>query len=140
MTESSAKKPFKWSSDLDVGVEGMNDDHQRIIEMMNHLYAITSTGAPRQEIEAAVDSLANFAVEHFTREEEFLDSIAYAGTKQHKEVHKNLLQRFAYQRKEFFDAGCPPDSKFFHFLEVWLMSHIKGIDTQYANVAKQRAS
>lgn len=125
---------FEWTTVLDVGVEAMNDQHQILIDLMNHLYDLVEAGASRGELGKALEELGSYTVEHFANEERYLESISYAGLESHKNIHAELLSTFAEHVAEFKRTGAV-ERKFFSFLKLWLMSHIKGIDMKYGPLA-----
>lgn len=127
---------FTWNEKLDIGVDHMNGEHQVILDTMNQLVELTQKNAPVEEIRNVSDNLANYAVGHFAREEEYMKSINYPGTKQHMEIHKKLLERFGKQKNAFDQDPQNHSALFFRFLELWLFSHIQGIDTDYGKHAK----
>ena len=129
---------FEWTRDLDIGVEQMNAEHQRLIAMMNDIYAMTEAGAERGKVAKAIDELAAFAKEHFAREESFMESVNYPGVKQHKEIHVKLLERFSQHVNEFQQGDGTVGKQFFSFLKIWLSSHIQGIDMHYGDHCRQQ--
>lgn len=122
---------FIWSDKLDIGVDHMNGEHQVILDTMNRLVELTHQKAPPEDIRKVSDDLANYAIGHFSREEDYMNSVGYPGTKQHIEIHKKLLERFEKQKTNFDQDPQTHSAMFFKFLEVWLFSHIQGIDTDY---------
>lgn len=129
---------FSWSEKLDIGIDHMNGEHQIILNTMNRLVDLTQKNGPIEEIRKVSDELATYAVGHFSREEEYMKSVNYPGTKQHMEIHKKLLERFGKQKKEFDEDPQRQSALFFKFLEVWLFSHIQGIDTDYGHHVKRQ--
>lgn len=124
---------FTWNEKLDIGVDHMNDEHKIIVDTMNLLVEMTHAKKPTADIKKVSDDLANYAVGHFSREEVYMQSINYPGTKQHIEIHKKLLERFGKQKVEFDEDPQAHANIFFKFLELWLFSHIQGIDKDYGN-------
>lgn len=130
---------FTWNEKLDIGVDHMNGEHKIILDTMNKLVEMTQAGKPTAEIRKVSDDLANYAIGHFAREEEYMKSVNYPGTKQHIDIHKKLLERFGKQKAEFDQDPQARPELFFKFLEVWLFSHIQGIDKDYGqHVAKNK--
>jgi len=58
-------------------------------------------------------------------------SIAYPDFNSHKRIHEALLKQLGDYRKKYgtaeFDNG-----RFVRFVQNWLLSHIIGVDIQYA--------
>lgn len=123
---------MEWSSDLDVGVERMNDEHKDILDLMNRISDAAENGQSGPPVIALVDQLAQVTIDHFRDEEAFMASINYEGLTTHKLIHQDLLKKYG----EFADLiradnGQLPH-KFLMFLKLWLTAHIKGIDMKYS--------
>ena len=70
---------MEWQSNLDVGVETMNNQHRQILDLMNALHDSSEKqeGFDRQlEI---LDQLAKVTISHFAEEEKFMESSEFPG-------------------------------------------------------------
>lgn len=127
---------FEWNEKLDLGVKDMNGEHQKLIDLMNHLYDLNHANASKAEVGGAVKALADWTITHFEHEEAFMESIDYPELKTHRLIHENLLAQLK-EHMEAYEAGSNNqlDEKFFLFLKVWLTGHIMGIDMKYGKFA-----
>ena len=135
------KRLFTWNSTYDIGVDSMNHQHQRLIDIMNTLYEQNQQGKPKALLLKTLVHLQEFTIKHFKEEESFMSSIHYTELERHQLVHKNLL----YNLEDLIIKFKKSDSEkiteeFFEFLTFWLKSHIKGIDTRYGRFYKGKAS
>lgn len=132
---------FVWSEkELSLQIEQMDREHQVLIEAMNRLYDLNEHGAPKNEMERAIERLVALTVRHFRNEEYFMDSIGYAKLSNHRLIHEKLLGRL-HDYIDTFERGTGRvDEEFFQFLQVWLTAHILGIDKEYASHAHSRVS
>ncbi len=121
-----------WSEALRLGVEEMDLQHQRLIELINRLHDLHEAEASAVEQGKTLDELAKFCVEHFTEEEAYMERVGFAGLAAHKHIHQQLLEEFT-EHSEAFEKTGAFTSKFFSFLKLWLKAHINGIDRQYAD-------
>lgn len=121
-----------WNASLDVGVESMNDDHGRILDLMNAIHDRAVTGETGAAMTALVDQLARVTIAHFRDEEAYMASVSFAGLAAHKRSHADLLKKFADHADTIRANGgaVPPD--FLSFLKLWLTAHIKGTDMRYS--------
>jgi hemerythrin-like metal-binding protein len=126
---------MEWSSNLDVGVQNMNKEHQQLLSIMNKLYDRHQEKAPLIELKSLMNDLANYTVKHFQDEEAYFDSIGFPDADKHKLIHKDLLTKFGTHRSNF-EASGTLDQSFFLFLKMWLSAHIQGIDSKYGVFAK----
>ena len=133
---------FKWDpAQLSVKVQAMDDEHQKLIEIMNRLYAKADSKASKAELAPVLKELASYATKHFSDEEKFFDSIPnYPNAKAHKLIHQDLLQRVGKYVKEFETGSGTIAPEFFSFLKVWLTDHIAGVDKKYGEAAAKKAA
>ena len=106
---------MKWSEKLDIGVNAMNLQHQKILDLMNNLHDLSSENAIFSEQLRVLDELANYTVKHFKEEEQYMESIAYEGIVVHKKIHEDLLGKFSSHVKSIKESETLSDD-FFNFL------------------------
>jgi hemerythrin len=117
---------------LGPGVATVDEQHKKLIEMINELMDATSAGRGKEEIGHMMDFLARYAVEHFGHEENVMSTHKCPAAEANKEAHAKFLQDFT-ALKARFDAEGPTLAV---VMEVqkrvvnWLTQHIKGCDTQ----------
>lgn len=126
---------FVWDpSRLSVHVDSMDNEHIRLIELMNELYDLSEKNSSKEILAKALTDLVNFTVKHFNDEEKFFDSLNYQMADMHKAIHKDLLNKLGDHGKKFESTG-KLSAEFFDFLKMWLNAHIAGIDMKYGDIA-----
>ena len=123
---------MNWDASLDVGVESMNDDHGRILDLMNAIHDRAVTGETGASMTALVDALARVTIEHFRDEEAYMASVKFAGLAAHRLIHADLLKTLTAHADTIRANGGHIPSGFLVFLENWLTAHIMGTDMEYA--------
>ena len=121
---------MQWEERFRLKVDAMDHEHQKLISLMNDLYDSAQT-ADRVRQKRELDALADYTRQHFASEEQFMESVQFAGIDLHRRQHKQLLETFGTHIARF-EAGEALGDKFFQFLRFWLSAHICGIDTKYA--------
>ncbi len=130
---------LSWSEDLDVKVDFLNDQHKRLISLMNRLHSEnTRPDASKEERLKALDDLLECTKLHFVDEEAHMAMTSYPGLITHTHMHTKLLARLGEHTKAFREGDDLIPQTVFSFLKDWLLSHIKGIDSKYAAHADQR--
>lgn len=126
-----------WSTALDVGVNAMNREHQRLIDLMNALHDGNANGEPKAVLLKRLGELGKWTVTHFQHEETYMASINYPKLATHKRIHADLLEQLDKHVSEFRDSNATALPKqLFTFLKLWLTAHIQGIDAQYSPMKK----
>ena len=126
---------LEWSDELDVNVGSMNDAHRKLIDMMNHLRDLDEGDASFDEVDKSLMELAGYATQHFEEEEAYMESIGFAGLAAHKRIHAKLLAEVGEYIADFKESKEMKDD-FYHFLRLWLMGHIKGVDKKYGEASE----
>ena len=122
---------MEWDDRFDTGVPAMNEQHKKLIDLMNELYDAGQQKAAKPVIVAAIEALEKWTVRHFQEEEAFMESISYPDLEVHRGTHRSLLKTFLEYKAEAVGGNGVVPAKFFHFLKFWLSSHICGIDAKY---------
>lgn len=121
---------FKWQDRFDIGVKAMNDDHKELLALMDKLEDLARAGADSAAIRTAMSNLATCTTRHFADEEKYMDDIQFPQLAVHKQIHARLLAKLSDLQKSYVQTGALP-SDLFDFLNMWLASHICGIDIKY---------
>lgn len=124
-----------WTTELDVGVGAMNDEHRQLIDQMNCFVDAAEAGDSRRVLKE-LDGLEAIVVKHFRNEEAYMQSIGFAGFESHRRIHEKLLLSFGEHAKSIRSGGAVTDA-FKAFLKMWLKAHIMGIDTKYGAHSKR---
>jgi len=123
-----------WQNDLNTGIEEIDNQHQRIVEMINHLYDAEQNGDKNEIREVLVD-LADYTQSHFAFEETLMEDAGYRFSRAHKKVHELFIRRVEEYRMRF-DAGENIVQELHDTLSRWLFSHIRNEDAAYAETVK----
>ncbi len=127
---------FEWDDKYLIGVKEMDDEHQILIKKINtFVRSLNGKGDPIQTYE----DLKKYTVKHFQDEENFMRSIDYSSFEAHKKIHGALIEKVLNFEKELKD-GTIDKTRVVAFLKNWLVSHILGVDTQYAKEANSQKS
>ncbi|EQC46164.1 hemerythrin-like metal-binding domain protein [Bacteriovorax sp. Seq25_V] len=129
---------FKWDDKFLIGIDKVDEEHQELIEKINYL-VLSLNDDDRSETMERFESLKNFTVFHFSEEEEFMRSINYPDYAAHKKIHENMLAKFGEYEGQL-KSNTLDKKKFVAFLKNWLVSHILGVDTQYAKHSKLQSA
>lgn len=126
---------FDWNDRLQLGVGAMDDEHKILIAKINDLIeALESQYVKKDKTKLlrAFDAMAEYTIEHFRDEEKFMQSFEYPQFESHKKIHEKLLNQVGEYRHLIANDQLD-DMILINFLRNWLVSHIMGVDMQYAN-------
>lgn len=116
-----------WNQRYDIGVDIIDKEHKKLFRILNRLFNFG-----QQEIKSrwvcreTVKYFKDHALLHFLDEEEYMESIDYAGYEMHKRIHKNFRDTTlpALERElERTDYSEDTVDHFFGVCAGWLIGH-----------------
>lgn len=127
---------LQWSDDLAVGNAFIDNDHQKLIEMVNRLHALMQEGKGKDVLGKVMHNLVTYTKEHFRREEDLMRNIRYAGFAAHRDEHEKLLQQVLELHGKFESGTATLSIQVLHMLRDWLINHIGKSDMELANATR----
>jgi hemerythrin len=118
---------------LTVGIEEIDDDHNKLVNLLNILNHSITEGAATDYIEAVLDELINCTVWHFSHEERLMLKYGYDGYEEHRTEHQDLINSARELKKKFIQMRQLDEKEDLAFLERWLTEHILVADTRLAS-------
>jgi hemerythrin len=115
---------LKWTEDLSVGNAVIDDDHQRLFDLLERLHLDMASGQINQETQSIVDSLRNYAESHFAREEEFMRKMDYPHYITHQAEHNRFLSEVCALQSRVARGARTAQLDIDQFLAGWLREHV----------------
>lgn len=123
---------MEWTEKLSVGVAALDEDHKKLVSMVNELYDAMLAGHGKEKLGPILDGLVKYTRFHFAREEKYFAQTGYPGSAAHKEQHDALTRQVLdVQQKYAAGATATLSVDVMHFLKKWLVTHIQGSDQSY---------
>jgi hemerythrin-like metal-binding protein len=123
---------FNWSDNLSVGVKASDDDHKKLIEMLNRLHVGMKSGQGKEVVGKVLDGLVSYTKFHFAREEEFFAKTGYPAV-EHKKEHMDLVKKAEELQSRYKSGEAALSIETLDFLKDWLTIHIQGTDKKYSS-------
>jgi len=131
---------LKWDESYNLGVEIIDAEHKKIIEIANEYYAIymatKSKGVKKAALGELLDKLVEYSMSHLTHEEEFFDRFKYERTIEHKEKHREFRKSVLDMKERFHGDKEVYSMEVTSFIKDWLLGHIKAEDKKYVECFK----
>ena len=127
-----AKKPdgIVWNEAFSVGVKQLDDQHKRLLTMINHLAECLGNVQVEKSVHEIMAEMFDYTQTHFTTEEAYLRRICFPDFAAHVLEHNEFIEKMA----EFSMASSNNtlDITGVHqYLLTWFQSHILESDMQY---------
>lgn len=130
-------KIITWDGSLSVGIERIDADHRRWVEMFNELFTACMVGVGADAVRKTLGELLDYTRGHFAREEAFLAESGYADLAAHKAIHDQMIVKVAAIEASLAKgADAELSADVLSFLHDWLIHHIKESDLTYARALK----
>ncbi len=125
--------PFtEWSKEFSVGVEEIDGDHRKLLELLNQLHDAAKTGDGREVLGSVLDGLMLYVGYHFAHEESLFLRTNYPGYERHRRQHQALTITVKEIRDDFQLGGADAlPRQVLEFLKNWLYEHIMGSDRAF---------
>ncbi|SDH32205.1 ATP-binding protein [Propionivibrio dicarboxylicus] len=118
---------FAWNDRFLTGVDLIDDEHQRLVHLINRVATLHGTSADSAEARAMLEELIAFTGEHFSHEEQVMDGVCDTRfVMQHKVLHRKFL--WELEKIRLSDSSSSAIEYLLRFLSSWLAYHILGID------------
>lgn len=125
---------ISWSEAYTLQVGTIDDEHKRIIEIVNALEHDRREGADIAALGRTLARLHEVIQEHFENEEAIMKEHDYPYWAAHKEQHRQLNRDIYAARKLYSaDAESIDFDIFLAFLRAWLHQHIVRSDAIFAS-------
>ena len=129
---------IKWNDSFSVNVSKVDEEHKKLVEMVNELTDAMKAGQGKDVLGSILDGLISYTASHFQTEEDYFQQVKYPGAAEHKKEHVAFVQKVTEFKKEF-DAGRATVSvNILQFLSKWLQTHIKGTDQKYSSFLNEK--
>lgn len=129
---------FSWSDELSVGSSFIDNDHRKLIALINELHQAMRRDQGREILQPVLTELIKYTQEHFAREEEHMLKIDYAERAAHKLEHDKLLSEVLEMQRKFDDGSAMLTFQVSKFLRDWLVKHIMESDRKLAAAVWKR--
>jgi len=125
-------EPIVWNSDFSVGIPAIDEQHKRLVGMINTMIEARDASVDSEVVSEVLDEMTRYAVEHFASEEALMQEHGFPCFEEHKAQHLSFrrdVARFCVDTTAW-KATVPQD--ILRFLKEWLVDHILYCDMRYA--------
>ncbi len=133
----NALKCFQWCSEYSVGIAELDEDHQTLFELLNHLRAVIKSGEG-SALNWVIEDIQQYTIYHFRHEEDMMRACRYQYLDNHKLVHRMLETRVGdYINNSKYKSSLKDATWFVGFFENWMKDHILGMDKNYSTCMQE---
>jgi hemerythrin len=120
---------FQWESQYSVHDEMIDDEHRRLFNLANDVFAIVDPVKDRDRFKTAVKQLCQYMEYHFAHEEDLMRQVGYPDIAHHAAGHQEIIAGMNRLLANYRDivrfAG-----KLRHFMLDWVLQHVVQEDSK----------
>jgi hemerythrin len=121
-----------WNDSLSVKVAEIDQQHRKLITMINELNDAMKIGKGKDALGKILDNLSNYTATHFGTEEKYFAKFGYPDTANHKREHALFVQKVSAFKDGLKSGKLTLSIEVINFLSDWLKTHIMGTDQKYS--------
>jgi hemerythrin-like metal-binding protein len=127
-----------WNETFSVGVLRLDEQHKRIIGVVNHLIRNADATVDSEVISEALTRLTDYAKNHFKDEEELLVKHGYPDSDAHLRAHREYRRAIVSFCQDTWEQKSAVPGEIIRFVRKWWLDHILGVDMGYREFFKTR--
>jgi hemerythrin-like metal-binding protein len=121
-----------WDDDYSVGIAEIDEQHKRLVGLVNDLHDAMSVGKGRTVLSTVLTELVEYTAYHFQTEERLFEQFDYPDRAEHKRLHDELTAKAVQLKKSHDEGNQMITIEVMVFLSDWLKVHILQEDKQYS--------
>jgi len=121
----------EWITKFELGINEIDDQHKRLIGIMNKLCEALNQGEESKMIAEIIKEMWDYAHYHFALEEKYFDEFHYEKAEAHKVWHKAFYKKVEDLAKEFDGGKKSVSIDAISFLGGWFIDHTQTFDREY---------
>lgn len=123
---------IEWSDSLSVNVKTIDDQHKKLVEMLNNLHDAFIGNHGQDAQKAIVVGMVGYAATHFATEEKYMTQFNYPDYPAHKKEHDDFTAKAIDLKTRVENGSVVMTLDVINFLRDWLKNHISGTDKKYS--------
>jgi hemerythrin len=117
-----------WNDTLSVKVDEIDNQHKRLVELVNQLHDAMTQGKGREVMGKVLGGLIDYTKTHFADEERLMLKYNYPAYAQQKAEHDALTRQVLDLQSQYLQGKMTLTLEVMQFLQDWLSNHIQKMD------------
>lgn len=131
--------PIQWDPTWNLGIDSIDSQHQRWVEIFNTLELAFLAGDSMSELQTTkFKEILDYTHYHFSEEEQIMADSGYPDFSAHRRLHKDF-DSLVYGHFRKHDRGeTMLTSEMLQLIRKWLIAHIQAEDQKIAEFLSSR--
>ncbi len=127
-----------WDERYSVHVRALDEQHQKLIKMINALIGLSEVSVGSEAISDALTEMTNYAQYHFSKEEQYMLEYDFPGYQSHKREHREFKRKAADLCLNAMQNKTTVPMEIRKYLKHWCVNHIFKSDLKYGAFFKKK--
>lgn len=128
-----------WTAEFELGLEPMDGQHRRWVEIINRLHGALMADAEAVSAAQFIAEMSAYAAEHFPSEEQLMAAHGYPGLPQHRQHHRDFAAQVAELQEQVAAGHVVLKTSLMSIMKEWLETHIQTEDRSFAEYVHDQA-
>ncbi len=124
---------FTWSEKYSVKVAEIDEQHKKLIGLVNRLNDAMRQGQGKQALSGVLKELVQYAANHFATEERIMLANGYPDYQEHKTKHDKITKTVLDVQAQYEQGQTNITFELMDYLANWVDKHILGTDMRYSS-------
>jgi len=123
-----------WEAKYMVGIPVVDQQHQRLVDLTNRLFAACQEGAGaglHSQFKSVIREAVDYVKVHFRDEESLQLQVQYPAAREHKFLHDDFVRKILDSVRDYNEGRAFVPNNFVRFLRDWLLEHIAIYDQDF---------
>lgn len=131
-------KYFEWNNSYKSGIEIIDAQHKRLMQIINGLYSSMREGKGNQVLHFIIEDLLEYTYYHFETEEKMMIENSYEEFELHRREHDLFARKMVGLKKELTENKVAVSLDVVNFLKNWWRYHILESDMKYVKCREKK--
>jgi len=120
-----------WNDKYSVLIPSLDLEHKKIIGIINQMYEKRLKEDPKILLGRTLQGLIDYAMTHFTHEEQLLQKFNFLEAKKHRLDHRSYVKKISTFQQDVIRKPEIILEDLFEYLKEWWLYHIQVEDKRY---------
>jgi hemerythrin len=131
---------IEWDDSFSIGINLIDEQHKMLIERTNAISEAMEMKRGLEKILQTLEFMIEYTDFHFSAEEKVMKDNDYPRWTEHHKLHEDFKSRLNLMVQDFEEEGATSglSDEITSYLTNWLVTHIKGIDTELGKILREK--
>lgn len=128
---------IKWTDAFSIGLNIIDMQHKKWIELINKLYQSLKNGEAEKEFNNTYKKLIDYTEYHFGFEEKYMTDTNFHGYQNHKKIHTDFVNKIKKYHEDHKNGKVDVTYSLLLYLRPWVKEHITVNDIKYVEIFRK---